>query len=207
MSNLLLVCANPLLAQDLKSQLELYVPDLTVYENYDEETVFDVAVVDEQVSAAEEIRARLPKTPVILLAGAGAENIAGFPAVICKPMRLEDFLDAVRSCANVFANSREGVLRFNRYELNPGSKSIVNLRNREKIKLTEREVAILKYLYRARNKIVSKNELLSEVWGYNPEATTHTVETHIYRLRQKVEHDKKDFQIIVTEDNGYKLKP
>ena len=71
------------------------------------------------------------------------------------------------------------------------------------IKLTERETAILKYLYKAGDKIVGKAELLAEVWGYNPEATTHTVETHIYRLRQKIERPE---QVIMTEDNGYRLK-
>jgi len=77
------------------------------------------------------------------------------------------------------------------------------LRSREPIKLTERETAILKYLYKAGDKIVGKAELLAEVWGYNPEATTHTVETHIYRLRQKIERPE---QVIMTEDNGYRLK-
>lgn len=206
MSNILLVGENPLLWEDLKSQLALYAEDFTVFEDIDGDTVFDVAVIDEQADKAALLRQKLPKTPLILLLAAGTEAEQGTATLIRKPMRLEDLLDAIRASVNLFANSRDGLLRFNRYELNPGTKTMLNLRNREKIKLTEREVAILQYLYRAQNKIVGKNELLSEVWGYNPEATTHTVETHIYRLRQKVEHDRKEFQIIITEDNGYKLK-
>ena len=74
------------------------------------------------------------------------------------------------------------------------------------LKKTEKEVAIIKYLYKAKDKIVSKNELLQEVWGYSPDVSTHTIETHIYRLRQKVEHENPDAQLIMTEDGGYKLK-
>ena len=67
-------------------------------------------------------------------------------------------------------------------------------------------MAIIKYLYKAKDKIVSKNELLQEVWGYSPDVSTHTIETHIYRLRQKVEHENPAAQLIMTEDGGYKLK-
>lgn len=107
---------------------------------------------------------------------------------------------------NRFENSSEGYLTFNRYELRPMSKEILNLRNAELIKLTEKEVSIIKYLYKSQDRIVSKNELLQEVWGYSPDVTTHTIETHIYRLRQKVEHDNPDAQIIITEEGGYLLK-
>ena len=82
----------------------------------------------------------------------------------------------------------------------------MNLRNNEVIKLTEKEVAILKYLYKSPERIVTKNELLQEVWGYAPEVTTHTIETHIYRLRQKVEHENPEAQLIITLDGGYRLK-
>ena len=103
-------------------------------------------------------------------------------------------------------NSEEGYLRFNQYELRPLVKEILNERNNEITKLTEKEVSIIKYLYKAGNKIVSKNELLQEVWGYSPDVTTHTIETHIYRLRQKVEHEDISAQLILTSDGGYQLK-
>ena len=54
---------------------------------------------------------------------------------------------------------------------------------------------------------VSRETLLQEVWGYNSGVTTHTLETHIYRLRQKVEKDAASPQILVTEAGGYKLVP
>ena len=74
-----------------------------------------------------------------------------------------------------------------------------------KVHLTEKEIAILKYLYYAGDKVVSREQLLVEVWGYNAEVTTHTLETHIYRLRKKIESDPSSASILVTESGGYRL--
>ncbi len=78
---------------------------------------------------------------------------------------------------------------------------------KKKIRLTEKETSILKYLYRAGSKVVGRDTLLAEVWGYNSGVTTHTLETHIYRLRQKIELDPSSAEILVTEAGGYRLVP
>ena len=119
---------------------------------------------------------------------------------------LSSFIDDIKSSINIFENSNDGLLEFNKYKLYPSRKEILNLRNNETIKLTEKEVAIIKYLYKNQGKIVSKNDLMQEVWGYVADVATHTVETHIYRLRQKVEQDDVSAQLIQTSDGGYKLK-
>jgi DNA-binding response OmpR family regulator len=75
------------------------------------------------------------------------------------------------------------------------------------VRLTEKETNILKYLYRAGSKPVSREELLTEVWGYNAGVTTHTLETHVYRLRQKIEPDPAMAKILITEMGGYRLQP
>ena len=75
------------------------------------------------------------------------------------------------------------------------------------MRLTEKETAILKHLYRAGDKVVSRDTLLGEVWGYNAGVTTHTLETHVYRLRQKIEADPSNARILLTEPGGYKLVP
>ncbi len=75
----------------------------------------------------------------------------------------------------------------------------------KKIRLTEKEAAILKYLYRVGNKTVSRETLLGEVWGYNAGVNTHTLETHVYRLRQKIERDPSRAEILVTAPGGYRL--
>ena len=115
-------------------------------------------------------------------------------------------MDELRACINLFENSAEGYIEFNNYTVRPIKKEILNHRNNEVVKLTEKEVAMLRHLYKNKDRIVGKNELLQEVWGYAPDASTHTIETHIYRLRQKVEHDDAAAQLILTVDGGYQLK-
>ena len=76
-----------------------------------------------------------------------------------------------------------------------------------KVRLTEMETSILRYLYRAGQRPVSRETLLQEVCGYDSGVTTHTLETHIYRLRQKIEKDAAAPAILITEAGGYKLVP
>ncbi len=94
-----------------------------------------------------------------------------------------------------------GNIRFNR------APSISINDKGSKLRLTEKETAILRYLYRAGQNVVTREVLLREVWGYNSNVTTHTLETHIYRLRQKIERDPAHAQMLVTEAGGYKLMP
>ena len=75
----------------------------------------------------------------------------------------------------------------------------------DELKLTDKEVEILRYLHRARGAIVSRDELLTNIWGYHESVTTHTIETHIYRLRQKIENHVEEAAILITEPGGYRL--
>jgi DNA-binding response OmpR family regulator len=74
-----------------------------------------------------------------------------------------------------------------------------------RIRLTEKEAAILAFLHRMGERAVPRQELLTEVWGYHPEVTTHTLETHIYRLRRKIEADPAKASLLITEAGGYRL--
>jgi DNA-binding response OmpR family regulator len=102
--------------------------------------------------------------------------------------------------------SEDAVFTIGPYTFRPSSKILLNSKG-NKVRLTEKETAILRYLYRAGQRPVSRETLLQEVWGYNSGVTTHTLETHIYRLRQKVEKDATSPAILVTEAGGYKLVP
>src|SRR4029453_9493305 len=104
------------------------------------------------------------------------------------------------------AASEDAIFRIGPYKFLPGAKILVNEKG-SKLKLTEKETAILRYLYRAGTRVVSRDTLLAEVWGYNAQVTTHTLETHIYRLRQKMEKDAANPAILVTAAGGYKLVP
>src|SRR3546814_11729067 len=79
--------------------------------------------------------------------------------------------------------------------------------SKKKVRLTEKETSILKYLYRSGDAVVGREKLLGEVWGYNAGVTTHTLETHVYRLRQKIEEDPSAAAILVPEPCGYRLIP
>ena len=87
---------------------------------------------------------------------------------------------------------------------NPHSRLLVTSDDK-KIRLTEKETNILKFLHRSTEDVVPRDILLHEVWGYNAGVTTHTLETHIYRLRQKIEPDPGKARLLVTENGGYRL--
>jgi DNA-binding response OmpR family regulator len=115
-------------------------------------------------------------------------------------------LARIRAQLRSHEHSEGAVFRLGTYEFRPANKVLVDAQQR-KIRLTEKETNILKYLYRAGEKPVSREELLAEVWGYNAGVTTHTLETHVYRLRQKIERDPSNAEILVTENGGYKIIP
>lgn len=203
MSNVLVLSENEEFKADLEDQIKHHAPELTVVND----SQADIIVVNENIKLLENNTAKDNKAPVILLSGFGdiSEN-AGVSQVIEKPFFLSSFLDSLKASIHLFENSDEGVLEFNQYVLYPIRKEILNLRSSEVIKLTEKEVSIIKHLYKNKGKIISKNDLMKEVWGYAADATTHTVETHIYRLRQKVEHENTEAQLILTSEGGYQLK-
>ena len=207
MPNPLFISDNASFAEDLCGQIKYYAPEFSLVEEKDA-GILDIVVLDDKPALLKDIRASHPKTPVFLLLSETDEVFgnSNLNITVAKPLQLDAFLNQLRAGSNLLDNSADGYLHFNRYELRPVAREILNLRNHETVKLTEKEVAIIKYLYKAKDKIVSKNELLQEVWGYSPDVSTHTIETHIYRLRQKVEHENPDAQLIMTEDGGYKLK-
>ena len=186
-------------------QIAHYIPKDEVFFEEEKDRLWDMIIVDENQEILKEIHQKRLQVPTIFLCRENKDvDEANF--VITKPLVLDSFLNLLQSIVNIYGNSQEAFLSFNQYELRPSHKEILNERNGEITKLTEKEVSILKYLYKTQNKIVSKNELLQEVWGYSPDVTTHTIETHIYRLRQKVEHDDASAQLILTSEGGYQLK-
>jgi DNA-binding response OmpR family regulator len=152
------------------------------------------------------------KSPVIMLTGQDSESdtILGLESgandYVTKPFRFAVLLARIRSQLRQHEASEDAVFTIGPYTFRPSAKLLLNAKG-GKIRLTEKETAILRYLYRAGQKPVSRETLLQEVWGYNSGVTTHTLETHIYRLRQKVEQDAASPAILVTEAGGYKLMP
>ena len=152
------------------------------------------------------------RNPVIMLTGAteDTDTIEGLEAgandYVTKPFRFAVLAARIRAQLRSHEQSEDAVFRIGPYEFRPAAKILIDERQK-KVRLTEKETNILKYLYRAGAQAVSREELLAEVWGYNAGVTTHTLETHIYRLRQKIEPDPTQARLLLTEAGGYRLAP
>lgn len=150
------------------------------------------------------------KCPVLMLTGhdTDADTILGLDAgandYVTKPFKFPVLLARIRAQLRQHEQSEDAVFQLGQYSFRPAQKILVDDRDR-KIRLTEKETNILKFLYRAQQGVVARDVLLHEVWGYNAGVTTHTLETHIYRLRQKIETDPSNARLLVTESGGYRL--
>jgi DNA-binding response OmpR family regulator len=152
------------------------------------------------------------KSPIIMLTGhdTDSDTILGFESgandYVSKPFHFAVLLARIRAQLRQHEASEDAVFTIGPYTFRPSSKILLNPKG-NKIRLTEKETSILRYLFRAGQKSISHETLLQEVWGYKSGVTTHTLETHIYRLRQKIESDATAPAILVTESGGYKLVP
>ena len=123
---------------------------------------------------------------------------------IIKPFRYPELLKSIETQLHKFKKSENTQYNIGNYVFKPNSKILESNEGRS-IRLTEKENNILKFLYKNLGNTVSRETLLHEVWGYNSKVTTHTLETHIYRLRQKIEDDPSKACFLITEPGGYKL--
>jgi DNA-binding response OmpR family regulator len=175
--------------------------------------IMDVGLPDmDGREAIRAMRAAGFRSPVIMLTaqGSDADTVQGLEAgandYVTKPFKFAVLLARIRAQLRQYEASEDAIFQIGPYTFRPGSKLLTTEKG-SKLKLTEKETAILRYLYRAGQKVVGRDILLAEVWGYNSNVTTHTLETHIYRLRQKIETDPSNARILVTEPGGYKLLP
>ncbi|HSM41240.1 MAG TPA: response regulator transcription factor [Afifellaceae bacterium] len=219
-----------LLVDDDKDLSDALVEQLSLYDEFDiqqEETatagikaakeghvdlvVMDVGLPDmDGREAVKLLRKNGVKAPIILLTGhdSDSDEILGLEAgandYITKPFRFAVLLTRIRTHLRQHEQSEDATFTIGPYTFKPASKMLID-ESGGKVRLTEKETAILKYLYRSGERTITRDVLLSEVWGYNSGVTTHTLETHIYRLRQKIERDPSQAAILVTEAGGYKL--
>ena len=156
------------------------------------------------------IRKQGVKCPILMLTGhdTDSDTILGLDAgandYITKPFKFPVLLARIRAQMRQHEQSENAIFTLGPYTFKPAIKILLTKDNK-KIRLTEKETNILKFLYRATNEVVPRDTLLHEVWGYNAGVTTHTLETHIYRLRQKIEPDPSNASLLVTENGGYRL--
>ncbi len=178
---------------------------------------FDCALVDVDMpdmdgrDLCKVLRRQGYKMPILMLTGqdSDADVILGLDAgandYVTKPFRLNVLLARLRAQLRTHELSDDATFPVGPYNFRPSLKMLQFRDSDRKIKLTEKETAILKFLYRAGGKSVSREALLGEVWGYNANVNTHTLETHVYRLRQKIEETPRESRILMTDPGGYRL--
>ena len=175
--------------------------------------VLDVSLPDmDGIEACRKLREQGVKAPIILLTGVSREEQdqvqgldAGANDYVLKPFKFSVLLARIRAHLRSHEASEDAVYRIGPYEFRPAMRLLLD-ESQKKIRLTDKETSILRYLYRSGEKPVGRDELLREVWGYNANVTTHTLETHIYRLRQKIEPDVQSPKLLITETGGYRLQ-
>ncbi len=223
---ILIVDDDPTLLEMLSEQLQLHEEVATAgaatagealeqaKEDYFDVILLDVGLPDmDGREVCRLMRRNGVTSPIIMLTGADTDDdtILGLDAgandYITKPFRLGVLLARLRAHIRQHERSDDAVFTIGPYTFQPSNKLLVNNEDDKKVRLTDKETAILKYLYRAGEKVVSRDVLLDEVWGYNASVTTHTLETHVYRLRQKIEADPSNARILITEPGGYRLAP
>ena len=180
------------------------------------EQLYDLVILDVGLPDMDgrEVCRLLRKTgvrcPVVMLTGhdSDSDTILGLDAgandYITKPFKFPVLLARIRAQLRQHEQSEDAVFTIGPYTFRPSVKMLTDEAGK-KIRLTEKETNILKFLYRANDQVVARDILLHEVWGYNAGVTTHTLETHIYRLRQKIEPDPSNARLLVTESGGYRL--
>jgi DNA-binding response OmpR family regulator len=213
---ILIVEDDPELREALSEQLSLHEEfEAVAVENGSKgvQTAMDVGLPD--IDGREAVRIMRKngfKAPIIMLTAhdTDSDTILGLESgandYVAKPFRFAVLLARIRAQLRQHEASEDAVFTIGPYTFRPSSKLLLNTKG-NKVRLTEKETSILRYLYRAGQRPVSRETLLQEVWGYNSGVTTHTLETHIYRLRQKIEKDAAAPAILVTEAGGYKLVP
>ena len=186
------------------------------------EQTFDMIILDvdmpdmQGTDVAQLIRTAGISTPIVMLTGntGEASEILGLNSgandYVTKPFRFGVLLARLRAHLRTFEQSEDAVFNIGPYSFKPAAKKLTPPESPDgkpvrDIRLTEKETNILKYLYRAGGKAVAREELLEEVWGYNSGVTTHTLETHVYRLRQKIELVKGEATLLLTQPGGYSL--
>lgn len=199
MTDILLIGNNQDLLDDLQNQITRFMPQ-TKFINQNP----DIIIVAQDAASSNPLRQQYPMTPMIYLSAiAPIAKDDKLNIWLKTPLKLTALLDVLQAANNKLNHSADGYLQFNDYELRPNLREIEDLTDGTCAKLTEKEVAVLQYLYKNADRYVSKTDLQTGVWQYSEEVTTHTIETHIYRLRQKVETASR--RLILTDNGHYKL--
>ena len=199
-------------ADDYKSAMELvedHDPDIVLldYElspNGEDDETSGKAI-------CRDLRARGYKAPVIFVTGRRKSQIdaadflrIGADDCVRKPFGIDELLARMKARLENYERSDHAEFKIGPYRFLPSWSWLIRPDGR-RIRLTEKETGILRILHEKRGATVNRAEMLERVWGYKPAIRTHTLQTHIYRLRSKLEENPRQPTLIVTADDGYRL--
>ena len=223
MKKLLLVDSDNDSSSALRKQLEFdktyLVHQLTGYQELQEfkegEKTTDIILVNINKSQHDsvvlaEISDRFPESQLIVLMPDDAffrgvyQKPDSQKEILLKPIKVSDLLTAISRKIAVDNNGGKD-LKIANYGFRRNEKVLINLDTKVRVRLTEKETDILWQLWQAPQNELSRQKLLSDVWGYNDEISSHTLETHIYRLRKKIENSSSEAFILTTTETGYRL--
>ncbi len=173
----------------------------------------DLAILDAELAGVDgrevcrRIRVEGGRCPSIMLEAGDGGPVPDFGASdrLAKPFRIGELLDRVR--AHLGRHDADPVFVVGPWSFRPAARTLADIGGDGTVPLTEMESAILRHLLQAGDRAVGREELLDEVWGYDPGVTTHTLETHVYRLRRKIEPDPSQPGILRSDRGGYRLVP
>ena len=160
-----------------------------------------------------ELRKQGLRIPILMLTAASEETdvVAGLESgaddYLAKPFRLRELIARLDRALDNFEKSIFGILEIGPCLFQPAKKRLHDRRSDQDIRLTDKETAVLRVLYDADGERIDKETLVRQVFGYGPTVNTHTLETHVYRLRQKIEDVPMDPKYVVTSGAGYRLGP
>ncbi len=223
-----------ILVVDDEQNMRTGVKDNLEFEGYDVETAddgeqglkkiidnnYNLIILDVMMpkksgfDVCKEVRKAGITTPIILLTAKGEEidKVVGLEIgaddYVTKPFSLRELLARVKAILrrgeNLVMNESAREVKIGKLEINfDGYKAKSNNKD---VQLSHKEFEILHYLWKRRNSTISRDDLLTEVWGYDENPTTRTVDNFIMKLRQKIENDPNHPQVILTVHGiGYKL--
>ena len=159
---------------------------------------------DHMAELCDGIRANDYTGPIVILTPLNEAFIDEAEEILMLPVSIAHLAGRLKAHISVYESHETAEVALGPYHLKTGLRQL-HCPDGRIAKLTEKEVRILRYLQRAQGQAVSREELLQEIWGYDSRLTTHTLETHIYRLRQKSENGSEGSVLLVTEAGGYRL--
>jgi len=167
-------------------------------------TNYDIVILHKDILAQkDQIKKLISKKPIIILATNDNNKLYDYDSILNLPTSINEINSLVEelSTKKIF-NKNSSISIKKEYVLDKNEKKLI--KNNNFIILTEKEVQLLE-LFITNSKPISKREILLSVWNYSKDADTHTVETHIYRLRKKINDKFLDTNFIVNDKNGYYL--